>query len=432
MNLRANGAANQWEGNEMKFGKAWQAGLVAAALAVPAAAYAQSANNEPIKIGVIAEESAIVGQSIAQGAQGAAADINAKGGINGHKIELVIYDDHSSAADAVRAYQRAVQQDHVKAVLATFISEVYLALEPWAARLHTPTITAAAADTLITKQVHDDYNRFKYVFEGWLPSPILADAVCDASHDILVDTLHMKTAAIMSEDADWTKPLDAAYENCLPKAGLKVVDHVRFNPDTTDFTPIYNGIEGKHPNVIITGLAHVGVQPTVQWHDQHVPIPMAGISAQASNSTFWKTTNGSASGVITQTGTVPGVALTPLTLPVGEEFVKKFGSFPAFTGFTAYDAIHAIAGAMERAKSTDPDKVVAEMEKTDMQGTLGHYGFYGKNDQFTHALRYGKDWTTGTFLQWQDGKQVCIWPRDKCPAPLKFPDFIKIHEASAQ
>jgi branched-chain amino acid transport system substrate-binding protein len=53
--------------------------------------------------------------------------------------------------------------------------------------------------------------------------------------------------------------------------------------------------------VIITGISHVGVQPTVQWHDQQVPIPMVGVSAQATTSTFWKDTNGAADGVITDT-----------------------------------------------------------------------------------------------------------------------------------
>jgi branched-chain amino acid transport system substrate-binding protein len=393
---------------------------------------ARAADQGPIKIGVISEQSAIVGQAILQGAQLAADDINAKGGVNGRKIEIVAYDDHSSASDAVRAFQRAAQQDHVSAVVATFISEVALAIEPWVARLHMPTITPAAASDLISKQVHDKYDQFKYMFEGWFPAPILGQAVCDASGDIFAKTLHMKTAAIMSEDADWTKPLDEKMLECLPKSGLSVVDHVRFNPDTTDFTPIYNGIEAKHPDVIITGIAHVGVQPTVQWHDQQVPIPLGGISAQATNLTFWKDTNGAANGVVTQTGTVPGLAITPLTLPVAEEFQKRYGHFPAFDGFTAYDAVRAFAGAMERAKSTDPDKVVAEMEKTSMEGTLGHVAFYSRQDEFTHALKYGPGYVVPVNMQWQDGKQVCIWPADKCPNKLVFPSFVKLQQQAAK
>ena len=397
-----------------------------AMVAVAAVSPAHAADQGPIKIGVVSEQAAIVGKAISQGAQLAADDINAQGGINGRKIQIITYDDHSSASDAVRAYQRAVQQDHVSAVVTTFISEVALAIEPWAARLHMPTITPAAASNLISKQVHDKYSQYKYMFQGWFPSPILAEAVCDSSKDLFVDKLHMKTAAIMSEDADWTKPLDAGYAKCLPKIGLKVVDQIAFNPDTTDFTPIFNRIEAKHPDVIITGIAHVGVQPTVQWHSQQVPVPMGGISAQATNPTFWKDTNGAANGVVTQSGTVPGLALTSLTEKVANEFQTKYGHFPAFDGFTSYDSVRAIAQAIGRAKSTDPDKIVAEMEKTNMEGTLGKVAFYGKDDTYTHALKYGHDYTSGIFFQWQDGKQVCIWPEDKCPNKMVFPAFVKM------
>ena len=174
-----------------------------------------------------------------------------------------------------------------------------LAIEPWAARLHMPMITPGAASNDISKHVHDDYDHYKYIFHGWLTSAFIAQSICDCGNDMLVEQMHMKTAVVMSEDAAWTTPLDAGYLECLPKAGLKVLDHIRFNPDTTDFTPIFNKIEGEQPDVIITGISHVGVQPTVQWQDQQVPIPMAGQSSQATTSTFWKDTNGATEGVIT-------------------------------------------------------------------------------------------------------------------------------------
>ena len=145
---------------------------------------------------------------------------------------------------------------------------------------------------------------------------------------MLVDGLKMKTAVIMSEDAAWTTPLDAGYAECLPKIGLNVLDHIRFSPDTTDFTPIFNKIEGEKPDVIITGISHVGVQPTVQWKSQQVPIPMFGVASQATNSTFWKDTNGATEGVLYQGVSGPGVAVTPKTLPFVDAFQKKFGNIP--------------------------------------------------------------------------------------------------------
>jgi branched-chain amino acid transport system substrate-binding protein len=399
--------------------------LGATALALIAAsspAYAA----DPIKIGVIAEAQAIAGASIPQAAQMAADEINAKGGVDGRKIEIVTYDNHSSSADSVRAFQRAVNEDKVNIVIASYISEVVLALEPWASRLKTPFVTPGAASNEISKSVHADYDKNKYTFHGYLTSAALALSVCDAAKELLVDQKHMKTAVIMSEDAAWTKPLDVGYEECLPKIGLKVLDHIRFSPDTTDFTPIFNKIEAAKPDVMITGISHVGVQPTVQWKNQQVPIPMFGISSQATNSTFDKDTNGASNGVIYQGVSGTGVAVTPKSLPFAEGFKKRFGNYPSYAGYTSYDEVYYIADAVHRAGSTDADKLVDALEKTDWEGTIGRVQFYGKDDPFTHSIKYGKGLITGLMLQWQDGQQTAVWPKEVAKAQLKFPSFIKV------
>ncbi|MGA2549738.1 MAG: ABC transporter substrate-binding protein [Burkholderiaceae bacterium] len=385
---------------------------------------------DPIRIGVIAESQAIAGASIPQAAQMAADEINAAGGLNGRKIEIVAYDNKSSATDSVRAFQRAVSEDKVSAVIASYISEVVLALEPWAARLKMPMITPGAASNEISKNVHSDYEHNKYTFHGYLTSAALAQEVCDAAKELLVEGHKMKTAVIMSEDAAWTKPLDVGYEECLAKIGLKVIDHIRFSPDTTDFTPIFNKIETAKPDVIITGISHVGVQPTVQWKTQQVPIPMMGISSQATNSTFWKDTNGATEGVLYQAVSSPDVAVTAKTIPFAENFKKRFGNYPSYCGYTAYDEVYYIVDAIKRAGgSTDPDKLVAALETTDWVGTVGRVQFYGKDDPFTHAIRYGKD-LSGLILQWQNGKQATVWPPNLASSKITFPAFIKLSAAN--
>jgi branched-chain amino acid transport system substrate-binding protein len=400
------------------------AGGLAAALAASALASAQDSG--PIKIGVIAEAQAVAGSSIPSAAQIAADEINARGGIDGRKIEIVSYDNHSSSAESVRAFQRAVNEDHVNAVIASYISEVVLALEPWAARLKTVMITPGAASDVITANIAKDYEHNKYTFHGYLTSGALSRLVCDAAKDMLVDGLKMKTAVIMSEDAAWTTPLDAGYAECLPKIGLNVLDHIRFSPDTTDFTPIFNKIEGEKPDVIITGISHVGTQPTVQWKSQQVPIPMFGIASQATNSTFWKDTNGATDGVLYQGVSGPGVAVSPKTLPFVETFQKKFGNAPSYAGYTAYDDVYIIADAIHRAGSTDSDKLIAAMEKTDYVGTIGRVEFLPQGDPHVHGLKTGAGFITGLFLQWQNGVQVNLWPADLAKGKLTFPSFVKV------
>ena len=400
--------------------------LGATALSLLATASTQALAADPIKIGVIAEAQAIAGASIPQAAQMAADEINANGGVDGRKIEIVTYDNHSSSADSVRAFQRAVNEDKVNIVIASYISEVVLALEPWASRLKTPFITPGAASNEISKSVHADYEKNKYTFHGYLTSAALALSVCDGAKELLVDQKHMKTAVIMSEDAAWTTPLDVGYEECLPKIGLKVLDHIRFSPDTTDFTPIFNKIEAAKPDVMITGISHVGVQPTVQWKNQEVPVPMFGISSQATNSTFGKDTNDAANGVLYQGVSGPGVAVTPKSIPFAEGFKTKYGNYPSYAGYTSYDEVYYIADAVKRAGSTDADKLVDALEKTDWEGTIGRVQFYGKDDPFTHSIKYGKGLITGLMLQWQDGRQVSVWPKEIANSQMKFPSFIKV------
>jgi branched-chain amino acid transport system substrate-binding protein len=398
------------------------AAVLALALATPA--YAQS--TDPIKIGVIAEAQSVAGSSIPQAAQLAADEINAAGGVNGRKIEIVSYDDHSTAPEAVRAFQRAVNEDHVNAVIASYISEVVLALEPWTGRLKTVMVTPGAASDVITENIAKDYNNLKYTFHGYSTSTSIADATCDAAKDLLVNSLHMKSAVVMSEDAAWTTPLDAEYIKCLPNIGIKVVDHIRVSPDTTDFTPIFNKIEGEKPDVMITGISHVGVQPTVQWKQQEVPIPMFGVSSQATNSSFWQDTNGAVEGVLYQSFAGPGVAVTPKTLPFVAAFNKRFGNNPSYCGYTSYDEVYYIADAIKRAGSTDPDKLVDALEKTDYVGTIGRVEFKGRDTPNPHALKIGSDTITGLMLQWQNGKQVNLWPEKVANGKLKFPSFIKL------
>jgi branched-chain amino acid transport system substrate-binding protein len=385
----------------------------------------------PIEIGISASLSTIPGAAIANAAKLAVADINAKGGVNGHPLALVIEDNQASATNAVSSFQRMVTQDHVVAVVGVWISEIALSLEPWSARLHTPFMVTGAASNDISAFVHKNYAANKYVFHAYFPSAFLAAGVCDMAHDVLVDQLHMKSAVIISEDAAWTKPLDAGYAGCLPGAGLQVLKEIRFSPDTADFTPIFQQAEALNPDIIISGWAHVGVQPTVQWADQKVPLALAGINAQAGSGAFWKATNGGTEGVITTSTSAPDVANTPLTIPFTEDYKKAYGVSPAYSAYSTYDAILALAAAMSAEHSTKPDAIVAGLEKTDLTGTQGRVEFLGRDSQYPHALRFGSGYVTGVGIQWQDGQQKCIWPANLANAKPEFPGFVKLPKVAS-
>src|SRR5215472_7183433 len=123
----------------------WMAGAVLFGIAGWLCACSRSEGKEPIKIGVIGEESSVAGASLTKAASMAADEINAQGGVNGRRIQVITYDNHSSAPEGVRAFQRAVSQDKVVAVVGSYLSEVALAIEPWSARMRVPFITPGAS-----------------------------------------------------------------------------------------------------------------------------------------------------------------------------------------------------------------------------------------------------------------------------------------------
>ena len=122
--------------------------------------------------------------------------------------------------------------------------------------------------------------------------------------------------------------------------------------------------------------------------------------------------------------------MTPKTKPFATAFKARFGTDPAYTGYTAYDDVYILAEAIKRAGSTDPDKIVDAMEKTDWIGTIGRVQFKGKDSPNPHALKIGPATIAGLMLQWQDGKQVNLWPNNVANGKLKFPAFIKLGSAN--
>jgi branched-chain amino acid transport system substrate-binding protein len=113
-------------------------------------------------------------------------------------------------------------------------------------------------------------------------------------------------------------------------------------------------------------------------------------------------------------------------LPFVDAFTQKYGNTPSYAGYTAYDDVYIIADAIKRAGSLDSDKLVDAMEKTDYVGTIGRVQFLPKGDPHVHGLRTGEGLITGLMLQWQDGKQVNMWPATLANGKLGFPSFVKI------
>jgi branched-chain amino acid transport system substrate-binding protein len=302
---------------------------------------------------------------------------------------------------------------------------------PWASRLKTPLIITGAASSQIPERVHDNYKRYKYVFHGYLNSAVIALATCLTSEKMFIKNKklsYLNRAVIFSEDADWTKPVDKMYKKCLPKAGFKVVDTIVFSPKTSDFRPLYSRVEKDKANIIMAAVAHVGVKPVVQWHQQQVPALFAGINGQGGSSAFWKATNGATEGMITGNVGANGVPLTPKTSGFYKAYTKQFGvTEPAYDAYTTYDTIYALKHAIEKARSTKANDLVNALEKVNFTGVSGQIHYHGKKDKYTHEVVFSANPKKGmsyVVIQWQKGKQVVVWPKKLAEGEIEIPSFV--------
>lgn len=383
------------------------------------------ASTKPIRIGVIGAKSTLDGKAIFQAAELAASKINSQGGINGRPIKLLQYNDHFKATNAIRSFQRAVKRNHVVAMTGVFGGAIGVSLEPWAARLKTPLIISGAADNTIATNIHKHWPQYRYIFQEYPTSTFLAKSACTFAKQVLAKKLHYKRVAIFSEKAGWTKPLNAEYKKCLPKAGLNVVDTINFSTKTQDYSPIFNRIEKDNAQALMVSIAYVGAKPVTQWHQQQVPALMAGINGQATSPKFWKRTNGSAEGVLGTTVGANGVPVTPKTPAFYKAFTKRFHQVPAYSAYSEYDAMFTLKNAIERSHSTQASKLVSALEKTNRVGVSWPIQFYGPKQKYTHALVYKGIKTDGVVIQWQHGKQVVVWPKRVAQGKIIIPPFVK-------
>jgi branched-chain amino acid transport system substrate-binding protein len=203
-------------------GSAVGAASLATGLASPAIA-----QNEPIKIGylpALTGPSSSTGIGITRGTELAVAGINAAGGINGRKIELIVRDTQSDPTKAVNAVAELTQRQKVSIIWGPLNSGEALAATPLIARDKVPMLHPCWVDSLI--------NVKKYPM-AFRQAPTNTQVGAGANHYV-VDVLKLKKVAVISDTTGYGTASVETYVPMLKAKGAEVVysGHVdAANPD---------------------------------------------------------------------------------------------------------------------------------------------------------------------------------------------------------
>jgi branched-chain amino acid transport system substrate-binding protein len=322
--------------------------------------------------------------------------INAKGGVNGKKLQLIVYDDGANPNNARTFATRLVEQDKIDAMVGGSTTGATLAMIPVFEEAKIPFISLAGAIQII-EPVR------KWVFK----TPHTDTMACEK---IFADLKHrnLTTIALISGTGGFGKSMSAQCHKVAAKAGIKIAIEETYGPRDSDMTPqltkIHNaaGVQavvnpgfGQGPAIVTRNYRQLGIKlPFYQSH---------GVCSKD----YIKLAGPAAEGV-----RLPCAALLiadklpandpqkPVVVAYAHNYQAKTGQPVSTFGGHAYDGLMILTEAMQRAKSADKAKVRDQIEKT--KGYIGTGGIVnmsptdhlGLNLSAFHMLEIkGGDWT---------------------------------------
>jgi len=375
-----------------------------------------------INVGVMGPMKFAFGAHIKNGAELAAEEINAKGGITvqGKKYNIVlnVMDDNSflSTPDAVSAMERLATVAKVKYVIGGFKTESVLAQQEVMADNKVIFLGCGSAHEEQCRKVAKDYNRYKYWFRvGPPPSIPHARQYLSMSAPVLRALkeklgIQKPRVAFLIDKAQFAEPYPIMAQKIFPEMGCEIVGIWRPSFTATSVTAELSAIKSAGAHMIV--VVNAGPSGNIisrQWGELKIPAAMTGVNVEASRETHWKTTDGMCNYMATS-GPIANVEMTSKTKPFLAKYTKRYGEAPIYTGVDAYDALYILKEAMERANSLDPDALVPALEKTNYVGVAYRIAFQPVGTETPHDLILGPKNATYVSLQWRDGKQYVVWP----------------------
>lgn len=344
--------------------------------------------NAQIKIGVggpLTGANATFGAQLKNGAEQAAADINAAGGINGQKIEIVLGDDMGDPKQGVSVANKFVA-DGIKYVVGHFNSGVSMPASEVYAENGTLMLTPASTNPQITER--GLWNTLRICGRDDQQGTVAAAYLAKNFKDKKIAVVHDKTT--------YGKGLADETLKGMKSAGLKEVLYEGVNTGEKDFSALVSKIKASGADYVYWGGLHTeGGLLVRQMRDQGVKAVL--VSGDGITTDEFATIGGP--GV---EGTLMTFAPDPQKRPEAAAVIKKFeaNNFkPEAYTLYSYAGVQLIADGIKRAGSADPKKVAAALKDGKASKTvLGDLAFDKKGD-ITRI-----DYTMYTWKKLADGK----------------------------
>jgi branched-chain amino acid transport system substrate-binding protein len=287
-------------------------------------------------------------------------EINAKGGVNGQKLQLVVYDDGADANAARTFATRLIEEDKVVAMIGGTTTGATLAMMPLFEEAQIPFISLAGAIQIV-EPVR------KWVFK----TPHTDKMACEKIFADLKQR-NLTTVALISGTDAFGKSMRDQCVAVAPKAGVTIAHEESYGPRDSDMTPQLTNIKGKAGvrAVINPGFGQGPAIVTRNYRQLGITLPLYQSHGVASKQ-FIDLAGPAADGV-----RLPAAALLvadklpdsdpqkPVVTGYTKTYQQKTGQPISGFGGHAYDGLMIFVDAAKRAGSFDKAKVRDEIEKT--------------------------------------------------------------------
>ena len=301
--------------------------------------------------------------------------INAAGGVEGRKLEVIIYDDESDVNKCVMAAKKLIEQDKVVAVFGPSTSGNTLAISKFFAPAKIPLISCAAAEKIV-KPV-----------DPWVFNTPSLDR--HAVGKILADAKKKGYAklAILTVSDGFGQAGRAMLQELIPAQGLTLVADEVFGPKDTDMSAQLTKIKSAAPDAIVCWGTNPGPAVVARNRAQlGLAIPLY-MSHGVASKKFIELAGDAAEGLVLPAGRMLASNLVPdghpqkaLLTKYVADYTKKFGSAPATFGGHTYDALMLVITAVKAGKSIKPQDIRDNLEKiTNMPGAGGVFSMSPEN-----------------------------------------------------
>ncbi len=311
------------------------------------AAAPQPAAANTIKIGFLGAltgDVAMFGKPTLVGMKMAADELNAAGGINGKKIEIVEADNRGDKQEGATVTQKLISRDNVIAIVGDPTTGITKVAAPIAQKAQVVLLSAGATGPGVVENGD-------FIFRDTLLDSVAIPAVIDF---FAKDLNYKKVAVITSDNNDYSVGLSQTFRDAAKTKGVTIVADEKVKDGDKDFSAQITNIKAKKPDVIFfSGYYTEGALIMKEARKQGVKANMFGGDGLFSPKMI-ELGGTAVEGSMSALGFSPEQA-SPVTAKFVEAFKKQFnGAEPGLFDAQGYDAIMLLADAMKRANSADP------------------------------------------------------------------------------